>query len=698
MLDDEDSLPKVLVTDGTVGISFIEDKISEFILKLRISPELRDTTGRLPIIFMGFRSLRSLLRTERFPKLLSSQGVYYLKLPADVTEVNKIINTAKQTRIESPLEAVRSSIKTSDDISREQSSIIHTKGNFFGSEKLLYGAYLERHISIGKLNSIVKETRDIQREYCKEDLLNYELQMLDQPTYDAKPDLGEVKGASLYGKILFIDDLAYFGWGRAIAETLSAGQEQRIKPEVRDGLVVSIYKSDGDTLILESWSKDHSTMISEDTFFNSLLKKLDEPYMNDFDVILLDLRLKRSADENLTDPSAASGTEVLKKIRQINAGIPLIVLTASRMARNMDKVFHLGADGYFVKEINVANDEDAKDYLKKFMELVNFALSKSYLGPAWKVIRKIEGMNDVMSEEMSLLKKAVALIKKRPYSFEKNIMNFDTVCDSLVFLANVRDHKKSRVNSLDSGFLIGGLRNFVAHSGNDTLSEFDIKIALYLTFRLYITQNCDYLNKYVEKAFNNRSALPDIIELFLQSYRKLASLTEKTYIAALKVTCDDIYPKVDKRKPSLFSKHCDVAKGNVRNHYLFFLCSLPIHADFIYRPNEITHPCGGNKFMKYQKYSQADKVVLFEMLQALSEDAYPKESATLNGTIRKNLFGTCEIDIADKDIKNISCTEQDIKAIRDIIQTDPVSVTFELVRMGYTSYRAINIKINEEQR
>lgn len=94
-------------TSDSVGISFIDDNISEFILKLRISDDLPKEIRKLPVVFIGYRSMRSLIKSEKYPRLMASQGIYYLRLPAGVDEIRHTLDVASKCEITDPNGAIK---------------------------------------------------------------------------------------------------------------------------------------------------------------------------------------------------------------------------------------------------------------------------------------------------------------------------------------------------------------------------------------------------------------------------------------------------------------------------------------------------------------------------------------------------------------------------------------------------------------
>jgi CheY-like chemotaxis protein len=117
---------------------------------------------------------------------------------------------------------------------------------------------------------------------------------------------------------------------------------------------------------------------------------------NDFesqDVIFLDLRLKKD-EENIQNESLneLSGVQVLRKIKSINKGIQVIIITASNKAWNIKALLDAGADSYFIKEsIDVPiSDATSKKNYEEFIDNIKIAVQRNYL----KVISsKIDAIN-----------------------------------------------------------------------------------------------------------------------------------------------------------------------------------------------------------------------------------------------------------------------------------------------------------------
>ena len=70
----------------------------------------------------------------------------------------------------------------------------------------------------------------------------------------------------------------------------------------------------------------------------------------DYDLIFLDLRMTGVAEDSVMKPEEFSGMSILKAIKRINAGIQVIMLTATNKAWNLKALMDAGANGYYMKE------------------------------------------------------------------------------------------------------------------------------------------------------------------------------------------------------------------------------------------------------------------------------------------------------------------------------------------------------------
>ncbi|PWK28195.1 CheY-like chemotaxis protein [Arcicella aurantiaca] len=147
----------------------------------------------------------------------------------------------------------------------------------------------------------------------------------------------------------------------------------------------------------------------------SIKKVKDE----NWDLILLDLRLNPSEEDTsnkLIKTENYSGAKILKKIKRHNAGIQVIMLTASNKAWNMKKLLDLGADGYYIKESPEFNfsAEFTHESYDNFGKECNTCFERHYLRKIFemdKVIQKRLDLENGILSNATLNRGAVNLIK-----------------------------------------------------------------------------------------------------------------------------------------------------------------------------------------------------------------------------------------------------------------------------------------------
>ena len=118
-------------------------------------------------------------------------------------------------------------------------------------------------------------------------------------------------------KILLIDDEAENGWR-----------------EVLEKIIIN-----ADFTICSERVRDYEALPSE------YKDDLDE-----YDLVLLDLRVNGDKEEKTLNTKDFSGYKILKGIKEHNSGIQIIMFTASTKIWNLQRLMEAGANGYYVKE------------------------------------------------------------------------------------------------------------------------------------------------------------------------------------------------------------------------------------------------------------------------------------------------------------------------------------------------------------
>ena len=168
---------------------------------------------------------------------------------------------------------------------------------------------------------------------------------------------GESDTLAIGKGILLIDDEAEKGWGYALQKYLAGAKVFDIIPNR-----LSCYED-----IPETYRK-----------------KIER---EDYDLVFLDLRLNGPDEEENLDPEQFSGMKILKKIKEINKGIQVIMFTASNKAWNLKALLDAGADGYYIKQSpEYYTERFAENNFQSFKETVKHCLTRTFLKSIYKRI------------------------------------------------------------------------------------------------------------------------------------------------------------------------------------------------------------------------------------------------------------------------------------------------------------------------
>lgn len=174
---------------------------------------------------------------------------------------------------------------------------------------------------------------------------------------DGKPRIGLEQGGC---NALLIDDQAEKGWQEVVLH------------------------------ILKSRINQHSSTLKSLTTYEDAN---NYTRYEDHDIVFLDLRLKPEEDRaaDFMAIEDLSGYKLLSKIKAINRGIQVIVLTASNKAWNMKKMLDAGADGYFIKESPDVpiSDESSRENYTSLVEAIKRAFQRKYLRNIFQEARAI---------------------------------------------------------------------------------------------------------------------------------------------------------------------------------------------------------------------------------------------------------------------------------------------------------------------
>lgn len=153
-------------------------------------------------------------------------------------------------------------------------------------------------------------------------------------------------------KILYVDDEADKGWYEVFCKILY----------------------DVNNLDFNYIGDDFKNQTEDEIIESSFAKVKDY----DADIVILDFRLHQN-DFEKKDINEVTGIKILKKIKEYNPGIQVIVFSATNKVWNLQALQKVGADGFIVKE-NPENSVDGNFTKKSIQNFINSLKNANELG------------------------------------------------------------------------------------------------------------------------------------------------------------------------------------------------------------------------------------------------------------------------------------------------------------------------------
>lgn len=327
-------------------------------MHIRLTDTLPGTSHLAPIIFVSDSPLEKLVKRETYAQIFLTRSSYICRR----TEVES------QLELVQPIDADSFNADFLDKVNiPAPKGSNHSLANQWGASRLYMIISGDK---AGK--DAFKDFQDIhKRLYFK-----YILHRI--PSCTIPPDGGlkyQVRGSS--GKhILLIDDEADKGWSKTLTCLLP----------------FAIFTKED--VISES-------VLDYESLTEGARKKIEE---GKYDLIILDLRLGGIREDYIVEPEQMSGYKVLQKIKQMNRGTQVIMLTASNKAWNLKTLMNRksGADGYFVKESPEYefSDELSAANLRSLIADMERCLEQGYLRDFWSFVRSFDGAESDLAGEV----------------------------------------------------------------------------------------------------------------------------------------------------------------------------------------------------------------------------------------------------------------------------------------------------------
>ncbi len=290
------------------------------------------------IIFIGAETKDELLKYSSFAQLLNTNASYYCRYSFD-----EIKDSLSQIQSFSNEEIIKSLI----------SKIILEKPPMKGRHSVAneWAIYrMAEFLGILEINSYFQSSLILNNPYFRLKLLEISLQSSFPKNIGIKNLFKDIKIEK--SKFLLIDDKSDLGWEKII--------EFLIEKLNNENTLFSIANFPDDK---NKFEKD----------IEDILKKIE---LNNYDLIFLDLRLL-SSEENksfkeITEIENFSGAKILTQIKNKFPALPVIIFTASQQAWNLEKLYEIGADAYFIKESpeNIFSNEIFYDNLRNFIQVI----------------------------------------------------------------------------------------------------------------------------------------------------------------------------------------------------------------------------------------------------------------------------------------------------------------------------------------
>lgn len=193
---------------------------------------------------------------------------------------------------------------------------------------------------------------------------------------DHSEDKYELEASVKKGKVLYIDDEWAEGWSDIIGKIFTESKKITCKT-------------------FEYVYKDTNKF----TMLKDIRQTIEEVYP---DVVILDLRLSQTDHNQIEDIEQYTGIKVLEMIKEINPGIQVIMMTATRQSIILEKLYDYGILGYVKKDHPDDLSLNTIDNIDKLFKLVNKGLSQKYLKDIFVTKSKIEKIlrieNDIFSK------------------------------------------------------------------------------------------------------------------------------------------------------------------------------------------------------------------------------------------------------------------------------------------------------------
>jgi CheY-like chemotaxis protein len=350
------------IKNNDYDIIYIKDSLSDNYMEfqglllahhIRLSPELKEKRY-LPIVIISPLDGMLINKLTSLSRILFTKNVFLNNLPNSYSPLDE--NNFKKEFIDKIVVDKPTDKSSNHDISNQWSIYQWAKFLDIQSE------------AIDKNENQIKDSLYFKYLIAKN---NIKIGNKEVPTKKIlKKSIGLKKIKIVKNSILYIDDEWDKGWGDIFDKYFSK----------KDNINFSIFKEN-----------------FKDKNFNDIETKVIE-YIKKIDIVLLDIRLLKDDHNKKQKIEELSGIKLLQKIKNINKGIQVIMLTASGKSETLDKLNNLDIVGYIKKTSPKDNNINPKEKFEKLQKLIDIGIDKKYLKDIFDIQQEILNIKNLSNE------------------------------------------------------------------------------------------------------------------------------------------------------------------------------------------------------------------------------------------------------------------------------------------------------------
>jgi CheY-like chemotaxis protein len=318
---------------------------------LRLATHIRCTTTKnqlKPIFIYSFVDYSFLIENEYFD-VLKTKNVFLIEYSKSAFKDALDMNISPLTIEENPKQIRKINLNVPKDIG-DNHSIANQWAIYRWSQTInAYDENIDKIIDLQNSNLYFKYLKSIYpiSNLNKLDPKHLKINYSDQP------------------KVLYIDDEAEKGWYEIFCKIL-----------------------DDENNLFFRHLDDEFKGKSKDKIIDISLKKI---ISEDIDLVILDFRLHKDDIKN-RNIEEVTGYQILKRIKEYNKGIQVIIFSATNKIWNLQALQEAGADGFIVKEgpENSLDSEFTKHSILNIIKSLEICLSMIFLKDISKIITQIK--------------------------------------------------------------------------------------------------------------------------------------------------------------------------------------------------------------------------------------------------------------------------------------------------------------------